>query len=1163
MKGKKKYIVPLLLAGITTTTGIVAHVQQQEVSVNATEVTAYNYMDGCSITLDHDNPFKDSYNLNVAADQKVYMPTVVTSGGEAVTYKVTRGSQEIELKTEGDRQYFIPRFTGAYNVTITAGADEHVPTVLDNLTVWVVKNEAVINLPTNSKYVIPAKVPAGQKDMKIPAPTISYEEDGEEVEETAAEAGDKLAVKLVKPNGTEVNLALTADATNGDYYAVNATSTDDNLKDAGTYEIRYVYSENGTVVKQLSSRFQVVKDYDTSDLSLYFKLASSVSSTGSVGTDVSVPKVSILADKDSTDTIEAYVTIQAVNIADRTIKYDVDMETYTFHPVVEGEYQLVYNASIDLFGISAEEYRPTDRIVISDRTDPVVRPTYEYALDDNGKIVTVNGDPVNQDDDVEDMLVNRKVDVPSVAVLNDQGKAIIKLPAIYGSDNATEYGNLKLTRRVVGTVTRTVEADAWEVSEDIILTESGSYEIRYIAEDESGRSTTARYNLVVYNKDEIKDGELTVDFNTGVSAVSDKETLKISKPKATDTYDTAVDVEAFFKIVVGDEEVGPEHKLTKTNSDGKYEVAIADILAERDDATALNFYTRAKVDSTLLGTRDAFATEADLTVVSEKQTVTIVNSTLDTEAATFAVVGGTWENAIFTKNASADNAAIEAGTAQNIAVKDYATGQAPETLGADGYAYHGGNRVKTESGVELALFDQGKESLWLPDVTFTDKLDNNLKIRVTVKDRLGNVVTKSAVEKITMEKVGSDYVYTVSGAKFRLSASGVYTVTYRAEDVAGNVTVQTYGIRVNDRTAPTIVINDEDKFGQEIEVGEVFNVPAGKVYKNGVDQNKTVSWDIYKTSDGAEFEKQETGFTPLTAGTFFIRYYGFDDYGQMAVYEDSVLYLTAKDTKAPIFNEESRYVIPASLPWAKDDENKAVASMNIDIPLVYATDQINNKAVDVTYTVTAPNGSKIKVQDYNLSEEGNEDKYDVKYFKATEQGEYTIRLEATDEAGNTVSKDMTIRLGDCDKPELTFVSGYSVPTTVEKGEFELKLSKLEFSDNETSVEKLQQSLTVTMVKPDGVTTVKNKGTDSVNYKWDLDETGDYTLTLTIKDDAGNTTTKKYTINIPSEENETKKVGSVVGTILVVASVVVLAGVVIYFVLSSRKKSAKGAKKSTK
>ncbi len=1163
MKGKKKYIVPLLLAGITTTTGIVAHVQQQEVSVQAAEVTEYNDMNGATITLENHNPFKDSYNLNVEDDQKVYMPTVTVTGGASVEYKVTRGSQNIELLTEGARQYFIPRFTGAYNVTITAVSDGHVSTVLDNLTVWVVKNEAVINLPTNSKYVIPAKVPTSQKDMKIPAPTVTYEEAGEEVVKTAAEVGDKLAVKLVKPDGTQVALALTTDTTNGDYYAVNATANDDNLANAGTYEIRYIYSENGTMVKQLSSRFQVVKDYKTSDLNLYFKLASSVSSTGSVGTDVSVPKVSILEDKDSTDTVNAYVKIQAVNIADRTIKYDVDMENYTFHPEVEGEYQLVYNASIDLFGLSAEEYRPTDRIVISDKTDPVVRPTYAYSLDNDGKIVTVNGAPVNVDDDVEEMLVNRKVDVPSVAVLNDQGKAIIKLPAIYGSDNATKYGDLKLTRRVVGTVTRTVEADANEESEAIELTESGSYEIRYIAEDKAGRTTTARYNLVVYNKDEITDGELTVDFNVGVSAVSDKETLKISKPKATDTYDSAVDVEAFYRVVAGGVEGDTEYALTKTNSDGKYEVSIAKVLEETANATALKFYTRAKVDSTLLGTRPAFVTAADLTVVSDAQTVTIVNSTLDTEAATFAVVDTDWETAIFNKNASSDAAAIDAGTAQNIAVTDYAAGQEPQSLGVDGYARHGGEKVTTDTGVELALFDQGKESLWLPDVTFTDKLDNNLKIRVTVKDRLGNVVTKSAVEKITMEKVGTDYVYTVSGAKFRLSASGVYTVTYRAEDVAGNVTVQSFGIRVNDRTAPTIVINDEDKFGKEIEVGEFFNVPAGKVYKNGVDQNKTVSWDIYKTSDGAEFEKQETGFTPLTAGTFFIRYYGFDDYGQMAVYEDSVLYLTAKDTKAPVFNEESRYTMPASMPWEKDGENKPVESMNIDIPLVYATDQINNKAVDVTYTVTAPNGSKIKVQDYDLEVAGNEDKYDVRYFKATAQGEYTIRFEATDEAGNTVSKDLTIRLGDCDKPELKFASGYSIPATAEKGEFVLDLGKLEFEDNETSVEKLKDSLTVTMVKPDGVTTVRNNGTDGVNYKWNLDETGDYTLTLTVKDDAGNTTTVKKTINIPSEENETKKVGSVVGTILVVVSVVVLAGVVIYFVLSSRKKGTKGAKKSSK
>ena len=95
---------------------------------------------------------------------------------------------------------------------------------------------------------------------------------------------------------------------------------------------------------------------------------------------------------------------------------------------------------------------------------------------------------------------------------------------------------------------------------------------------------------------------------------------------------------------------------------------------------------------------------------------------------------------------------------------------------------------------------------------------------------------------------------------------------------------------------------------------------------------------------------------------------------------------------------------------------------------------------------------------------------------------------------------------------------------------------------------------IKLVKPDGTTELTNLGTDGQNYKWKLTETGSYTLSVAVKDEAGMTNTYKYTIEVPSEEAEDKTVSPVVGTVLVVVSVVILAGVVIYFVISSRKKA---------
>ena len=81
----------------------------------------------------------------------------------------------------------------------------------------------------------------------------------------------------------------------------------------------------------------------------------------------------------------------------------------------------------------------------------------------------------------------------------------------------------------------------------------------------------------------------------------------------------------------------------------------------------------------------------------------------------------------------------------------------------------------------------------------------------------------------------------------------------------------------------------------------------------------------------------------------------------------------------------------------------------------------------------------------------------------------------------------------------------------------------------------------------------NIGNDK-SYKWKFEETGDYTLTITVKDEAGMSNPYKFTISVPKDAVESDKVDSVVGTVLVVVSVVILAGVVIYFVVTSRKKT---------
>lgn len=1129
MKGKKKYIVPLLLAGMTATTGIVTNVQQA-VSVKAEDSELTN-MNGSELQVT--GGFDDRYNIG----DTVYLPTVTKDYGE-VKYTVTKGGKTVEVLTEDgtNKLYFIAKYEGYYNVSIEAYEKGRVVSTVDNLSVWVEKDDAVINLPINSEYVIPAKMPKNQEGFKIPAPTVTItDEDDEEVEKTAREIGANFRVKLITPsNSTGIILTLDSEK---DYYAVDKTI----LSDAGTYQIVYEYLNGTSVISRLESNFQVVNEYDLSKVKLTMSFLDDVPSTGNVCTDISIPKIKVTESASSLDSINAKITVVVTNLTTKKT-VEVDYENYTFHPTEEGYYTVTYKAEIPLFGLATAEVTPDQTIEVKDNQAPELRPTYSYTVVD-GEITRVGDVAVTEDTDLDELLPNRKADIPSVAKLtNVDGKKSVKvtIPAIYAVDNFDSYADITLTRtyKTSGGALSTVTTPANEEAE-IEFTTKGNHEIRYKATDKAGNTLgEVVYDIVVYDEDEdLTDGKTKIDLNVGTESVSDKEkTLEFSKPTATDTYDSEVDVRTFYTLMKGETE-GDTIELVETNGNGKYEIDVTELA---DDVTSIKIYSVAYVDETLLGTRTAFETSTEVT--SEVYTVNIIKSSLDELAPDFDMASSdSWNVALFQIN---EGKIIESLNGQRIT-----------SINDAGYAVYEDSSIVTNSqGTQLAAFEQGSNIIELPAIKFTEKYDNNLKITLTIKDKFGNDISKTQQETIDLTNDGSDYVYTVSGAQFKLSSYGVYTITYRAEDIGGNVTVKTFGIRVNDTTAPTITVDDEDKFGKQIEVGEYFKVPTARLVKNGEKVEGTISWEIYKTSDGAKYTKQTNGFTPLSEGSFFIRYTAIDEYGNTAILEDSQFYVSAKDTVAPEISLDLTNHLPSSMEWAPEDGDDF---MKINIPVAFATDKLTKQDIVVEYTVSGPNGVKPTLYDYD-------DDDSVKYFKATSEGTYTIKYYAVDEAGNETTITKTLALGDCEKPTLTWNNqDEDLPTEVKLNEeFVLDLSKITLSDNKTSAEDLADNLTITLTSPDG-STVTNKGTEGVNYKWELTSTGSYTLKFVLKDDVGNSNTYTYSITVPSEDADEETISPVVGTVLVVLSVVVLAGVVIYFVASSKKKSSKSSSKSTK
>lgn len=1153
MKDKKKIIVPLLLAGVTAT-GVVSNINTiQQVQVQAEE-TGITDVVGAEIKVNRFSKLEDGtpkYTDTFNVGDKVYLPEVTLGDGLVdgnddvkVVYKIKKDKKEWEPSKDANGYFFEAKYQGYYNVTIAVEKAGKVTTTLKSLSVFVDREDATIKLPTNSEYVIPAKMPKEQDGLKIPAPSVVYDKkatDGTttEVEEKAgALTTGTLNVYLVTPTS---EVALTLDSTNS-YYAVDKT----NLSTVGTYQIVYEYKNGDTVISRLESSFQVVDDYDISKIKLKMIFQSSMPTKANVNKDVSIPKVKVVDENvSSSDAVNAYVKVIVKNLKTKET-LDVNYENFTFHPTEEGSYSVTYVSYISLFGenIKTNEVTPGSPIVVSDSEAPKIIPTYAYEFNADGEIITVGGENITiaEDSDktlreaAEEKLVNRRVDIPSVAVKGVE----FTIPAAYATDNFYKFSNLNddiVITRTYRSSTGAVSTISTPANENAKITfnNTGNAEIRYKATDKKGNTLgEVVYDIVIYDSaDDLSDGKTTLKLDVGTKLVSDREkTLTFAKPTATDTYDKNVDVKTY--LIKGEySTTATKEELTETNSDGKYVIDVADIASITDKFTIVAVAT---IDKTLDGTR------TDGITTTKYHTVKILKAGDDIIAPELRIAnGGDWNVELFSANNVTDSSIIADATGAKIDAAGYLRTSADELI-----------PVKAGSTVNKAPFDQGSDILNIPSAIFHDNKDANLSISIEIKDRKGNAVSKVSQESIVRETVGTGYDYTVSGASFKLSSYGVYTVTFTAKDYAGNMVIRSYGIRVNDKTAPTITILDEDKFNNNIEVGEYFEVPTATLKKEGVDIDGTTRWEIYNKSAGAECTLYNNGFIPTSEGTFFIRYYGQDDFGNETLLEDSMFTITAKDTIAPTIELDNTKRFPANIEWAPETGNDY---MEIDIPVAFATDK-NRGQAEVVYTVTGPNNVKPTVTD-NAT-------YDyLKTFKATAEGKYTVVYSAIDEAGNESKIEKVICVGDCVDPTITWVNkDNNLPKEIKLNEtYELKINDfLKLSDNKSTEAKLRENVTVTLTSPDGTTVTNSIGNNS-GYKWEFTKTGNYTLKITVKDEVGNSKTETYTINVPADDTDSKKVSPVLGTVLVVLSVVVLGGVVVYFVASNKKKP--GKKSTTK
>ncbi len=1166
MKGK--YIVPLILASVTATTfGATA-----QFSVKA-DYDATTALSGDLIKI---SGFKGEGEVGT----EITLPTAVVSTATA-TVKVTvldpRGKEVTVTNNK-----FTPTLKGYYTVKYAAQVENQMDTVTDELKIFVKGNDYAISLPTNSEYIVPATVKTNT-EILIPLPTVT--ENGKDM--TVAQVKTGLSVTISNKDNASSKVELTASTQGGYDSTKNAFIY--KPTQAGVYEIVYRYKDTNNTVRDYKTDSFVVKDsFNSDDIDLSFSYKSSKPTTAVLGNKTTLPQIKVFDKNNSSSELDAYVTITVKNVETGNV-YTV--EDYSFVPMDKGAYEVTYKASIPLF--NKETKTNTFRIEnVKDNVSPdvMVVNSYEVDTENPSKITRVYRD-VNKDGaytagtdvelfnaadtanaDLTEEELEEKINqamgdatynIPSVVYLTSDGsgtaKATVKIPAIYATDNFSKLENITFTRSVktksglITTIKKTNDngtkedypAGSWA---EYTFTAEGDYTIRYEAKDENGNSYMDSFPVKVLSSDaKLKDDGVyklpTINFPAFTSYAKKSATITLTKPTATDDFDTYVETRVYYSL--DDANYVESNEITKVDKDGKLVL---------DLSTISGIESASKIRVHAVAYNDYNTTPA--TIVREVQLI----NTADANAPTFD-----GENSFMTNLAK-------------INFDDQTT--------IDAYGMISGKPA----------FNQ-KDIVKLPAYVISDAEDTNLNISVKVKDPNGKTVTVKN-SAYTKEVGTTKTTYTIQNGTFVADYSGVYTITYTAKDAGGNIVTKSYGVRVRDTEKPNIVLSSYAPFTESVEVGKFVEIPAATLTDKGVtltdittdrpfdSRKENTAGTYWELVEGPSHNTMGTiGFTPEVAGDYVIKYYGWDAEGN---YTESKQYtITATDTIKPTIKLETNYVLEP-VEWVEDgvvevyapavielydgyrdsenSENNYDQTPVEDITLKVEVKDKNNNIVENTATdhkvVPDPQNPEATINEYFELSDGV---YATRYkFVAETQGVYTITYTATDGKGNSSQTSVTVSVGDTDAPVVEFVDAEEdLISTAKIGdslEFNLDMIKVDEILGASAIQvptgqdSADYKLTVNMYDSSSslVSNVyKNDSTKKNSYKWEFEKSGTYELRITAEDAAGNKTQKSYKIVVEAEETKDETVSPVVGTVLIIVSAVILVGVVTYFIVTSR------------
>ena len=450
---------------------------------------------------------------------------------------------------------------------------------------------------------------------------------------------------------------------------------------------------------------------------------------------------------------------------------------------------------------------------------------------------------------------------------------------------------------------------------------------------------------------------------------------------------------------------------------------------------------------------------------------------------------------------------------------------------------------------------------------------------------------------------------TIQGGFFSANAKGTYTVTYIAKETGvknidgvnrqvSNIVTKTFIVNINGITTNQIVLSSWDSIST-IALYEHFDVPTAELYVDGEKVevndggNYKTTWRMYQGP--AHFESleaykehmgddsldetdlqnaykawkethpmntpvdiSEEGFTPIVEGTYWIEYVAYNGSEEIARLQKTVV---AEDMR------EYEIVFDNSKEYFKDYESYDFDSAEpIAVPTVSVKDNNGSAVVNCTVEVTCVNrkGKEVSADVFYYDDVAGDYK-----LVPTTNDVYKVTYKVRDENGKpVVTGTWEVTVGDVVAPQLSYDDEQiesvikSSITIGEKFTLDTEALKDYVDEDKSSWENI--TITVTMQDASGnnvPNTYNNEdGELHPTFEATLKSTGTYTLKITLQDELKNTSIPyNFTITVNGDEAGSNNVGTVVGTVLIVLSLILLGGVIAYFVVTSRK----GGKKSKK